>query len=153
MRQSPVVDGDRLNLKCRNCGDLVSEDRAEAGYDYCMKPSCVEACMRPLNLVAVGVNKSNDQLVLREQLDIPLIAAGTRADGGQYGVARRPARRKLEVLTDGQRIARMRRNLEARLEACENQVERTRLIDSYNAQLRRMNIRFRRTGLYSKSES
>ncbi len=56
------------NLKCRHCGDRVPEERADAGYDYCLKPDCVEACIRPLNVVAVAVNKSNDQLALREQL-------------------------------------------------------------------------------------
>lgn len=142
-----------LNLKCRNCGDLVSEERVEAGYDYCMKPACVAACIRPLNVVAVGVNKSNDQLVLREQLDIPQIVARTRADGGQFGPAQSPALRRPESLTDGQRISRMREELEARLQNCHDEAERTKLVDAYNGRVRRMNIRFRRIGLYSESDS
>ncbi len=113
-----------------------------------MKPACVEACIRPLNVVAVGVNKSNDQLALREQLDIPRFAGRTRADGGQYGAADRPARREPEVLTDGQRITRMRQDLEAQLEECGDEVEQAKLIDEYNARVRRMNIRYRRIGLY-----
>jgi len=52
------------------------------------------------------------------------------------------------VLTDGQRIERMRRRLEARLRDCTDDGERTSLIDAYNSQVRRMNIRYRRTGLY-----
>jgi hypothetical protein len=139
------------NLKCRNCGDLVPEERAGAGYDYCMRTACVEACLRPLNVVAVGVNKSNDQLVLREQLGIPRIVGRSRADGGQYGVARRPARRESQALTDGQRITRMRQDLLARLETCGDDVERAKLVDSYNARVRRMNIRYRHAGLYSES--
>jgi hypothetical protein len=142
-----------LNLTCRNCGDLVSEERAGAGYDYCMKPACVQACIRPLNVVAVGVNKSNEQLVLREQLDIPRIAARARADGGQFGPAHRPTRRQPGALTDGQRIRRMRAELEARLKNCTDPAERTRLIDAYNGRVRRMNIRFRRIGLYTESDS
>jgi hypothetical protein len=142
-----------LNLKCRNCGELISDERAEAGYDYCMQPACVEACIRPLNVVAVGVNKSNDQLALREELDIPRIAARTRTDGGQYGIAHRPSRREPEVLTDGQRITRMRQDLEARLKECGDEAERARLIDAHNARVRRMNIRFRRIGLYHESDS
>jgi hypothetical protein len=142
-----------LNTKCRNCGDPVSEERADAGYDYCMKPRCVEVCIRPLNVVAVGVNKSNAQLALREQLDIPRIVARTRTDGGQYGIPHRPARLEPEVLTDGQRITRMRRDLEARLEVCGDQAERAKLIDAYNARVRRMNIRYRHIGLYRESES
>jgi IS1 family transposase len=52
------------------------------------------------------------------------------------------------VLTDGQRIDRMRRRLEDRLRHCTDKAERTRLIDAYNSQVRRMNIRYRRTALY-----
>jgi hypothetical protein len=138
----------RTALKCRNCGDNVSEERVDAGYDYCTQPPCVEACIRPLNVVAIAVNKSNDQLALREQLDIPRIAARTRADGGQYGVPHRPEKPEPVVLTDGQRITRMRRALESRLQSCEDEMERGRLVDAYNARVRRMNIRYRRTGLY-----
>jgi hypothetical protein len=144
----PLRLGERLNLKCRRCGDPVSEERTDAGYDYCMKPACVEACIRPLNVVAIAVNKSNDQLALREQLDIPRIGGRSRVDGGQYGVAYRPAQREPEVLTDGQRIARRRQVLEARLEDRDDKAERARLIDAYNARVRRMNIRYRRSGLY-----
>jgi hypothetical protein len=139
-------------LNCRNCGDPVPEERAGAGYDYCMKTACVQTCIRPLNVVAVAVNKSNDQLVLREQLDLPRTVGRSRADGGQYGVVRRPARREAEALTDGQRIARMRERLEARLGSCRDQAERTKLIDSYNARVRRMNIRYRHTALYRQDD-
>ena len=142
----------RSKLNCRQCGESVPEERIDAGYDYCVKPACVEACLRPLNVVAIAVNKSNDQLALREQLDIPAIVSRTRTDGGQYGAAHRPPTREPRVLTDGQRIARMREVLEARLEACQDPVERARLIDTYNARVRRMNIRFRRMGLYSQSD-
>jgi hypothetical protein len=116
-----------------------------------MKAACVEACIRPLNVVAVGVNKSNDQLVLREHLDIPQIAGRSRTDGGQYGARHRPPRREPEALTDGQRITRMREVLEAGLETCADPAERAKLIDAYNARVRRMNIRYRRTGLYNES--
>jgi hypothetical protein len=139
-------------LNCRHCGDVVSEERAEAGFDYCMKPECVEACIRPLNVVAVAVNKSNDQLALREQLDIPKIVARTRTEGGQYGPALRPPPPEPEVLTDGQRITRMRAELETRLETCEDPADRAKLIDAYNARVRRMNIRYRRIGLYGESD-
>jgi len=142
----------RSNLKCRHCGDPVSEERADAGYDYCLRPDCVEACIRPLNVVAVAVNKSNDQLALREQLDIPRIVGRTRTDGGQYGVVHRPPPHDPEVLTDGQRIERMRQSLEARLVKCQDHDDRAKLIDAYNARVRRMNIRYRRTGLYPEGE-
>jgi hypothetical protein len=44
----------------------------------------------------------------------------------------------------------MRRQLEAELEECTDQAERSRLIDTYNAQVHRMNIRYRRIGLYPR---
>ncbi|HXY43609.1 MAG TPA: hypothetical protein VEH29_05450 [Acidimicrobiales bacterium] len=135
-------------MNCRHCGGLVSEERVGAGFDYCTKPACVDACIRPLHVVAIGVNKSNDQLALREELDIPRIAARTRPDGGQFGVPVRQDPAEPEVLTDGQRITRMRQALEEKLAACDDQAERTRLVDAHNARVRRMNIRYRRTGLY-----
>jgi hypothetical protein len=47
----------------------------------------------------------------------------------------------------------MRRRLEARLDDCTDEDERTRLIDAYNSQVRRMNIRYRRMGLYGRSRA
>ncbi len=47
-------------MKCRNCGGEFSAERAELGYDYCTSPACVEACLEPLNVVAVAVNKAAD---------------------------------------------------------------------------------------------
>jgi len=46
----------------------------------------------------------------------------------------------------------MRHKLEAQLEKCRDPDERARLIDAYNARVRRMNIRFRRIGLYIAGE-
>lgn len=135
-------------MRCRYCGESIPQERVNEGYDYCVKQECCEQGLRALNVVAIHVNKSNDQFALREQLDIPEIAGGAHVDGGQYGIPHRPARREPEVLTDGQRIERMRRGLEARLRGCTDEAERTRLIDAYNSQVRRMNIRYRRTGLY-----
>jgi hypothetical protein len=122
------------------------------GYDYCVRPECTAQGLRALNVVAIHVNKSNDQYALREQLDIPEIEGAARVDGGQYGIRHRRARREPEVLSDGQRIDRMRRGLEARLRDCTDGVERARLIDAYNARVRRMNIRYRRTGLYQEGD-
>lgn len=104
--------------------------------------------MRPLHVVAISVNKSNDQYALREQLDIPEHAGGTLVDGGQYGIPHRPRRREPEVLSDGQKIKAMRRRLEDQLRSATTKAERSRLIRAYNAQVRKMNIRYRRSGLY-----
>jgi hypothetical protein len=135
-------------LNCRYCGETLPEERANEGYEYCVNKECSELGLRALNVVAIHVNKSNDQLALREQLDIPEIAGHAHVDGGQYGTRHRAKRREPEVLTDGQRIARMKHRLEARLRKCTDEGERTRLIDAYNSQVRRMNIRYRRIGLY-----
>jgi hypothetical protein len=104
--------------------------------------------MRPLHVVAISVNKSNDQYALREQLDIPEHAGKTVVDGGQYGIPRRLPRPEPRVLTDGQRIERMRRRLEVQLRGCTSKTERSRLIRAHNAEVRKMNIRYRRIGLY-----
>jgi hypothetical protein len=135
-------------LNCRYCGETLPEERANEGYEYCVKKECSELGLRALNVVAIHVNKSNDQLALREQLDIPEIAGHAHVDGGQYGIRHRAKRPEPEVLTDGQRIARMRRRLEARLRGCTDSAERTKLIDAFNSEVRRMNIRYRRIGLY-----
>jgi hypothetical protein len=135
-------------LNCRYCGDTIPEERVHEGYEYCVKEACCAQGMHALNVVAIHVNKSNDQYALREQLDIPEIAGGTRIEGGHYGIPYRPKEPEPEVLTDGQRIVRMRRRLEDRLRGCTDKAERTRLIDAYNSQVRRMNIRYRRTALY-----
>ena len=50
-------------------------------------------------------------------------------------------------------FSRMREELEARLQNCHDEAERTKLVDAYNGRVRRMNIRFRRIGLYSESDS
>ncbi|MBO0715537.1 MAG: hypothetical protein J2P59_12330 [Acidimicrobiales bacterium] len=135
-------------MNCRYCGEELPRERSTEGFDYCVKADCVERGMRPLNVVAISVNKSNDQYALREQLDIPEHAGGTLVDGGQYGIPHRPRRREPEVLSDGQKIKRMRRHLEDQLRSCTSKTERSRLIRAYNAQLRTMNIRYRRAALY-----
>lgn len=144
----PAVAILKVALNCRYCGVELPQERSKEGFDYCVKEACVERGMRPLNVVAISVNKSNDQYALREQLGIPEHAGGTVVDGGQFGIPHRPRRREPEVLTDGQRIDRMRRRLEAELRNCTNKVERSRLIRAHNAEVRKMNIRYRRTGLY-----
>ena len=77
----------RLNLKCRHCGDLVVEERVDAGYDYCLKPSCVEACIRPLSVVAVAVKISNCEAVVAVDIDATR-AVQNRAP--RFGLRQRP---------------------------------------------------------------
>src|SRR6266516_1672865 len=47
---------------CVTCGDWLHPERAER-YDYCTKPECREQNAKPLEIVAVGVNKAAEQYV------------------------------------------------------------------------------------------
>src|SRR5438132_562212 len=84
-------------LKCRNCGGEFSAERAELGYDYCTSPACVEACLEPLNVVAVGVLAD-----VVETSDGPSGAARTAVGpiGTRSRVARRSAGRRQSTRMD-----------------------------------------------------
>ena len=73
---------------CVTCGDPLLPERAER-YVYCMKPECREQNARPLEIVAVGVNKAAEQYVAltdrtREEMEtgrykrVPDFASRTR---------------------------------------------------------------------------
>ena len=47
---------------CVTCGDTLHPERTER-YDYCTKPECRAQNARPLEIVAVGVNKAAEQYV------------------------------------------------------------------------------------------
>ena len=48
---------------CVTCGSELHPERAEK-YDYCMAPDCQKKNLKPLTMVAVGVNKSAEQYLL-----------------------------------------------------------------------------------------
>jgi len=48
---------------CVTCGSELHPERAEK-YDYCMAPECQKKNLKPLTMVAVGVNKSAEQYLL-----------------------------------------------------------------------------------------
>jgi hypothetical protein len=48
---------------CVTCGDNLNPLRAER-YDYCTRPECRERNAKPLEILAVGVNKAADQYVV-----------------------------------------------------------------------------------------
>ena len=47
---------------CVTCGDELHPERAEK-YDYCTRPECREHNAKPLEIVAIGVNKAAEQYV------------------------------------------------------------------------------------------
>src|SRR5258708_5905405 len=52
--------------RCVTCGSELHPERA-AKYDYCMAPECQEKNARGLTMVAVGINKSAEQYLIREE--------------------------------------------------------------------------------------
>jgi hypothetical protein len=49
--------------QCVTCGSELHPERAEK-YDYCLAPECQRKNLKPLTMVAVGVNKSAEQYLL-----------------------------------------------------------------------------------------
>jgi hypothetical protein len=133
-------------LKCRNCGGEFSAERAELGYDYCTSPACVEACLEPLNVVAVSVNKAADQYVLREHLRLPKHVAKSSIDAGSgsLGLRFRKTPRPRQPRSTSDAIAELESQLDAQLAGEEDPARRRKLLNDHNAKLRRLNIRYRR---------
>jgi hypothetical protein len=52
--------------QCVTCGSELHPERAEK-YDYCMAAECQQKNLKPLTLVAVGVNKSAEQYLLLDE--------------------------------------------------------------------------------------
>ena len=133
-------------MRCRNCGGEFSAERAELGYDYCTSPACVEACLEPLNVVAVSVNKAADQYVLREHLRLPKHVAESSIDAGSGSLGlrfRKPQTpRRPKGTSDA--IAELEAELEAQLAVEDDPARRRKLTNDHNAKLRRLNIRYRR---------
>ncbi len=136
-------------MHCRNCGDEFSAEREALGYDYCTKPACVEACLKPLNVVAVHVNKASDQYVLREQLDLPEHKPTGAIDPGWTPLVtpRIPptAKNRPRPLTTVEAIDALESELDAALTVETDPDRRNKLRNDYNAKLRHFDIRYRRT--------
>jgi hypothetical protein len=135
-------------LNCRNCGGDFSAERAAAGYDYCTRPECIEACMKPLNVVAVAVNKASDQYVQSKHLDLPQHPTRTAANeewDGLGAMAARPQPSPARPKGTAERIRELEATLDAALATERDPERRRKLISDHNARLRRLNIRYRRT--------
>jgi len=66
-------------VKCVECGGQFPEERAELGYDYCTREACQAKRHRGVKIVAVGVNKSSDVLMVADEDKL-----GTRAAAGEF---------------------------------------------------------------------
>ena len=137
-------------MDCTNCGNELSPERVVSGYSYCTRPECVEACFEPVEVVALGVNKAADQYLLRRHLDLPAHPARpSTPDGddslGALGLAGRQAPERARAHSASSRIARLEAELDAALAAESDPDRRRKLVDDHNAQLRRLNIRYRRS--------
>ena len=60
-----------LGLKCKSCGDVVDPRRVELGYDYCLKETCQQRCLKRVPLAAVGINKAADYYTRADEVLSP----------------------------------------------------------------------------------
>ena len=72
--------------KCITCGAELNPERAKK-YNYCMSPDCQRKNLRPLTMVAVGVNKAAEQYMLLNERTKDDLASGKYHDQrrGTYG--------------------------------------------------------------------
>jgi hypothetical protein len=68
------------SVRCIECGDQLSNERAELGYGYCTKPECQAVHHRGLVITTVGVNKSADSILLAAEDEIR-----RRGEAGEFG--------------------------------------------------------------------
>jgi hypothetical protein len=74
--------------QCITCGSELHPDRAKK-YNYCLAPECQEKNLRPLTMVAVGVNKSAEQYLILDEQTRDELARGKFADQrrGSFGTS------------------------------------------------------------------
>jgi hypothetical protein len=65
---------------CVECGDELSEERAQLGYRYCTKPACQAVHHRGLTITTVGVNKSADSILVGDTDEVR-----RRGEAGEFG--------------------------------------------------------------------
>jgi len=135
-------------LECKNCGARIPDERAELGYDYCSRRVCVDTCLQPLDVIAVAVNKASDQYVLGRDLDLsePPARGSTPREGGWLSGLRtkEPVKAPNRSSTPA-RIAQLEAELDAALATEHDPARRAKLVNDYNAKVRRLNIRYRRS--------
>lgn len=150
-------------MQCRNCGDVVDPRRVELGYDYCLKEECQQACLKRVELAAVGVNKAADYYMKADEVLPPRPPAGPAAEpppeADEPAEARPskpgPAVAKKKLKTTLERLRELEVALDAALDlsyerfrrgeiaATEMHRQRDQLVEAFNRQVMRENIRYR----------
>jgi hypothetical protein len=152
-------------LQCRNCGDVVDPRRVELGYDYCQKEECQQRCLQRVQLAAVGVNKAADYYMKAEEVLPPRPPAATTAPAvtpmdadepaqvrpstsRRMATAKRPKTtlerlREQEVALDEALDHSYERFRSGKITATDMHRERDQLVDAFNRQVKRENIRYR----------
>src|SRR6266571_1253239 len=71
---------------CITCGTALHPERAQK-YDYCMAPECQEKNAKGLTMVAVGMNKAADELLILDERTREDLASGRYRDQrrGSFG--------------------------------------------------------------------
>jgi hypothetical protein len=72
--------------QCITCGTELHPERAQK-YDYCMAPACQEKNAKGLTMVAIGMNKAADELVILDERTREALAHGKYQDQrrGSFG--------------------------------------------------------------------
>jgi hypothetical protein len=99
-------------------------------------------------VVAVAVNKASDQYVLKRDVGWtdPQPRRAVRDEGGWLrGLASRTPPKPAVPRSSADRIAELEAQLEGDLASEDDPLRRAKLVNDFNARLRRLNIRYRRT--------
>src|SRR5438552_18912511 len=72
--------------QCITCGTELHPERAQK-YNYCMAPACQEKNAKGLTMVAIGMNKAADELVILDEHTREALANGKYQDQrrGSFG--------------------------------------------------------------------
>ena len=83
-----AFDRKTIVTQCVTCGSELHPERAEK-YDYCLAPECQRKNLKPLTMVAVGVNKSAEQYLLLDDETRDDLARGKYRDQrrGAFGTS------------------------------------------------------------------
>jgi hypothetical protein len=74
--------------QCITCGTELHPERAQK-YNYCMAPDCQEKNAKGLTMVAIGMNKAADELMILDENTAEDLASGRYRDQrrGSFGTS------------------------------------------------------------------